>query len=685
MSTKIVIKQQDIKDCGAACLLSIIKYYEGNISLEKIKIDTCIDKSGISAYNLIAAAKKYGFDAKGIKLSFDDLIKSQVVLPLIAYLQLENGLRHYVVIYKITKKHLLIMDPAKGLKKVSHQEFKNIYKDVVIELSPVSNIVNYTQDNKLLDMFLNIIKNNKKLIINMFITSVLLTIISILSSFYIKVIINNSDNNTKSLFYLLVIVFLLLTFLKIIFMYLRSYYESFLNKNIDVSLMPSFIKHIFNLPLNAISNRSTGEITTRVSELNNIKELFANMFVTLVLNLLLAISSCFVLMFINAKLTIVLLIVLSLYLINNLMWIKPINNYVEDNINLQTMFSSNLTNNLNSFISIKNHPSFCLEKINNSLIKYLSNTFKLQNKINNYNFLNNFIIEIGLFILNTYGLILVINNIIELIDLITYNSLYLYFIEPIKEIINLIPKYVFIKRSFIKINDFMLLESEEKKSNLEKFFVGDISFDNIDFSYNMYDYPIKKFSLKINKNNKVLVMGTSGLGKSTLFKLLFRLYKPLKGNIKINDINIYDYNLRTIRENICYVSQDETIYNDTILNNITLGKTIEKEKLNKILDICRVNDILDKKAFRLDTYVVENLSNLSNGERSRIIMARALVKNSPIIIFDETFSSVEENDANKMIKDIFSYYKEKTIILISHFKPDYKFDQIINGGFNNEL
>ena len=682
MYKEVSIRQHDIKDCGAACLLSIIKYYNGNISLEKIKLDTFISKDGITAFNLVNAAKKYGFDSYGIKITFDELKLGKVLLPAIAYLELQNGLRHYVVVYKITSKYVRIMDPAKGIVKVKHEIFARDFKDVLLIFSPISKIVKYEDSNKLYDIFINFIKSDKKLIINLFITSFILTIVSVFISFYMKIILNSAQNNIKSLFIAFVIIFFILNIVKVLFSYLRNYFETYLNKNVDVKLIPSFLIHIFNLPLSAISNRTTGEIITRVQELENLKEVFANMFITLVLNLLMAIISWFVLMFINWQLTLVLVVIIVIYLFNNILWLKPINKMVENNIVLETEFNSILNNNLNHIISIKNDGIFSKNKIEEKLISFLNNTFNFKKNINIYSFINEFIVEIGLFVLNTLGLVFIMNNTIELIDLITYDSLYLYFINPIREIVNLIPKYVFIKRSFYKINDFLMLEEESTIDDLEEFSNGDIKFDKIDFSYNCYDYPISNYSLNIKKNSKVLIMGKSGSGKSTLFKLLFRLYDPLKGNIMINNINIKDYHVNTIRNNICYISQDEGLYNDTLLNNITLGKDISLEKLNKIIDLCQINDILDKKSFRLNTLLLEDSSNLSGGERARIIIARALLKNSNIIIFDETFSAIAENDANIMINNIFNYYPNKTFILISHFKPSYKFNLVVEGGFN---
>ena len=255
MYKEVSIKQHDIKDCGAACLLSIIKYYGGNISLEKIKLDTFISKDGITAYNLVNAAKKYGFDSYGIRISFEELKKGKVLLPAIAYLELPNGLKHYVVVYKLTSKYVRIMDPAKGIVKVKHEEFARDFKDVLLIFSPISKIVKYEETNKLYDLFFNIIKSDKKLVLNLFITSFIITVVSIITSFYMKAIISSAANNLKGLFISLVVIFLILNLIKVLFSYLRNYYETYFNKNIDAKLIPDFLTHIFNLPLNAISSR----------------------------------------------------------------------------------------------------------------------------------------------------------------------------------------------------------------------------------------------------------------------------------------------------------------------------------------------------------------------------------------------------------------------------------------------
>jgi ABC-type bacteriocin/lantibiotic exporter with double-glycine peptidase domain len=683
----ICVKQRDIKDCGAACLQSIIRYYDGYVSLEKIRQDTCITKDGITAYNIVIAAQKYGFDAYGIKINIDDLFSKKIILPCIAYLVLNNGLKHYVVIYKINKEFLLLMDPAKGMTKIKHNDFIKIWQNVIIVLTPKCPIIKFNQTNRLFDLFKKICHQEKKLIINLLIVSIILTILSIVSSFYFKISIKTISTNNYDYLWLIIIFFAILTIIKIFINYLRSYYENYLNKNIDVKIFIPFLKHIFKLPLKAISNRNTGEIATRINELNNIKNLFSNLFVSLILYLFMALSSLFFLYYLNYQLSIMLLTIIVIYISVNLLFIKPLMAKTNQNISFETSFNSMVISYLAAFNSIKNinQLNYFTNKLENNCCSYINDTFNFNNYLNRFMFLNNVIMDLGLFIVNTFGILMIYKNNLSLIDLVTFDSLYLYLLDPIKQIINLIPKYIYIKNTFTKINDFISLDEEESNIiNNEIFINGDIDFSNISFSYNYYNYPLNKFSLHIEKGSKVLIMGSSGCGKSTLFKLLYRLYDPFSGRIAINNINIQDYSLNTIRNAITYVSQDEKLFNDTIKNNLTLGKTVSVDILNNIANICQINSILDAKSLRFDSVILESADNLSGGEKARLILARSLINSKPIIILDEAFSQIEEQDANIIINNIIDYFKENTIIIISHFKPAYNFNQVIRMGVLNE-
>jgi ATP-binding cassette subfamily B protein len=268
------------------------------------------------------------------------------------------------------------------------------------------------------------------------------------------------------------------------------------------------------------------------------------------------------------------------------------------------------------------------------------------------------------------------NNKLSFIDLVLFNTLMYYVIDPIKNLISYIPKINFLRASFRKICDFIDIEEEILGSN-EKFINGDILYKDISFSYNGYNENIKNFNLNIKCGEKLLIKGKSGSGKSTICNLLTRFYNPLKGSIYIANKNILDYNINTIRNNIVYVGQKEKLYSDTIKNNILFGnsKTLDFDKVCKV---CLIEDIVNKKQFRYDFGIDNNFANLSGGEKQRIILARALLQNKKIIILDEALSELDYNLERRIIDNIKKEYKESTIIYISHKNQDDLFDRVIN-------
>ena len=148
-----IVKQRDLKDCGVCSLQSIILFYNGYVSLEKLRLDTYTTKSGTTALHLINAAKKYGFDSYGTKITADNLFSKNIVLPAIAHLNLKNGLEHFVVIYKITKNKITIMDPAQGKVIMKTNDFIKLWTNILILYHPRQKILKYNKEKKLSNLF----------------------------------------------------------------------------------------------------------------------------------------------------------------------------------------------------------------------------------------------------------------------------------------------------------------------------------------------------------------------------------------------------------------------------------------------------------------------------------------------------------------------------------------------------
>ena len=280
------------------------------------------------------------------------LNKNYLKFPLIAHLILKNGLEHFVVVKEIIKDTIYIMDPSVGNKKMSLEEFYENFTGHIIIAKPRCNIIKMNKGISISKLFLNILKKEKFLIIKIILTSIFLTLISILCSYYLKIGSNVLNNNYMFLKYAISI-FCIIVILKVIMIYIREYYLNHLNNLVDVYLYPEFLHHIFYLPLKNIKSRSTGEIVTRINELGNIKSLFTEIFVTCFLDTLMMLISTIVLLTINKKLFMILGIFILIYFIYGFMISKVIYKKVLENINYQTDFNSMIVENIDGLESIK--------------------------------------------------------------------------------------------------------------------------------------------------------------------------------------------------------------------------------------------------------------------------------------------------------------------------------------------
>ncbi len=669
MKKEYIVKQNDIRDCGICSLESIIKYYNGYIPLETLRLDTKTDSNGTTAYNLIKTAEKYGFSAIGKKLK--DL-KEDLILPAIAHIVTKKGLNHFLVIYKITKKYIYVMDPASGYKKIKREDFLKEWTNIILIFKPYKKIPLFELKNKLKNLFLDIVIKEKKLITKIILTDVIITILSITTSYYIKTITTIVETSYLKTTYLFIIIFLIITIIKLYYDYLKNELTIYLNKNINLRVIPDFISHIFHLPLDVIKSRSTGEIITRVNELYNIKELFSEIFITLILDSFLTIGSIYFLYSLSNELFLILCIISILYILVGVLTSSIIEKKINNNIDLETEFNGTLTEHINSLESISNLNliNYFSNKVEDSYITYEEDSFKYSKTLNIIITIKNIINELGLFTITSYGIYLISQNELSILSLITFNSLLSYFISPIEGVIDLLPKYHLIKMSFNKISEFLNIEPL-KYGKIENFSNGDITFSNLTYCYDDYHKLINNYNLCIKSGSHILLKGPSGCGKSTLCKILNKNITDYEGHVKINGIDIKDYSLNTIRKNILYVSQTENIFSDTIRNNITLNKYVSLKDLNEVLEITKVNEIINKKSLRLDSFLYDSGYNLSGGERQRIILARSLLKRPKILILDESLSEMDKDLETEILSNIDHYLKDTTLIYISHTDNPY--------------
>jgi ABC-type multidrug transport system fused ATPase/permease subunit len=246
-----------------------------------------------------------------------------------------------------------------------------------------------------------------------------------------------------------------------------------------------------------------------------------------------------------------------------------------------------------------------------------------------------------------------------------FNFFITFFFEPMKNIFEAEPLLRASSNALIRMSEFY--EIEKDKMECEKqCFKGNLRLKDLSFAYNGKDKAINNINLDVKHGQKMMIIGSSGSGKSTVSKMIMRYLESQNNQIFIDERDINEYSLATIRNNVCYVSQEELLFTDSLYNNIKLDREVSEEQLANVINISYINEIMSNHNLDCHMLIEENGANLSGGERQRIFIARALLKNSTIYIFDESMSEMDIGLERKILKNIFDNYKDKTIIVISH-------------------
>ena len=291
----------------------------------------------------------------------------------------------------------------------------------------------------------------------------------------------------------------------------------------------------------------------------------------------------------------------------------------------------------------------------------MNSDFKYENMLCLQNFLKSLINECGLIMIYGIGAIIVVKGELSFSSLLSFGALLNYFFEPIQNLVSLESDFRKLDLVLGRLNE---LNEEITSSGItDEFCKGDIIISNLNYTYNDKKDILKGLSLNIKGGEKVIILGKSGSGKSTLVKILMKYYLVKRGTIFINNIDINDY---IDTNGMLYISQSENLFTDSLYNNLTLYKPVSINKILEVSKICEIENIIKSNTLGYNMLIEENSSNISGGEKQRIVLARSLLNNFNILIIDEGLNQVDIDLERKILKNLFNKYKNKTILVISH-------------------
>lgn len=672
---RIYIPQLDETDCGDAALAMIFKYFGTEISLAKLRSLTKTNQMGTTALGLVKTAQIFNFKTKAIKADMSLFDEENISTPFIVHVIKKHNLEHYYVVLEYTKKFIKIADPdpTVGITKMPIKQFKEEWTGIAIFIAPKSTYKPIKEKEDSLFSLIPKILKHKKLLVSICIAALLTTMISIIGSYFLQAIIDtyipNHMQNTLGIISLGLLIFYIF---QSILSYLEDFLLAILGQRLSIDINLSYIKHIFQLPMNFFATRNTGEIVSRFLDASKIIDALASATLSILLDIGIVIIMGIILGIQSYQLFLITLISIPVYIVVIIAFTNSFENLNKETMESNSIVSSSIIENIRGIETIKalNSEEHQYKKITGEFVDFLKKNLAYTKVDALQQAIKLFIqLSLDVFIL-WMGAKLIINKNLSLGQLMTFNALLSFFLNPLQNIINLQPKLQSAQVANKRLNEVFLVESEFKKKrpfNKINQLSGPIDLYNVCFQYGYGQEILHKINLHINENEKLTIVGMSGSGKSTLVKLLVNYFEPSSGNILINGHQIKAIDKHVLRQHINYLPQNPYIFSGTILDNLQLGNQ-EGTTLENIKQACKtamIAEDISKMSLQFNTYLDENATVLSGGQKQRLAIARALLSPAKILIFDESTSGLDTITERKLVNNLLAI-KNRTIIFVAH-------------------
>ena len=668
----IQVKQRDISDCGAACLASVARFYNLDVPVTRIRQHAGTDKKGTNVAGMLEAAKHLGFDAKGVRGTFESLF--QIQLPAIAHIIVNGQLQHYVVIYRINKQKISVMDPAVGkllIKKLS--EFKEEWTGVLVLLAPNDNFVPGIHKISPMRRFYNLIQPQRSILIQTLFGAVIYTLLGLSMSIFVQKIVDFVlvDGN-RNLLNIMSIGMLIILSLQVIIGIFKSYFMIRTGQVIDAQLILGYYKHLVKLPQHFFDTMRVGDITSRIGDAVKIRLFINDVSINIAVNFFMLLFAFMMMFTYYWKLALFILIIIpiysAIYLITNRLNSKVQRKLMENAADLE----SQLVESLNAVGTIKRFglEDHANQKTEARFSKLLDSVYKSGMNSIFSGSSTELVSHSFTIILLWVGAGFVLDKQISPGELLSFYTLIGYFTGPVSSFVGMnktVQDAIIASDRLFEIME-MEQENEDYKFELSNSNIGNVRFVDVSFRYGSRVLVFDKLNLEIPFQKLTGIVGESGSGKSTLMSILQNIYPLNNGQVFIGDYSINHISNSSLRRIIGVVPQKIDLFSADIITNISIGD--DQPDIKRIISICNmlgITQFIDELPNGFQTQLGENGVSLSGGQRQRIAIARALYREPEILILDEASSSldpVSERFVQNAIE--FLLAEKKTVIMISH-------------------
>ncbi|WP_375162864.1 peptidase domain-containing ABC transporter [Rossellomorea sp. SC111] len=665
--------QHDASDCAAAAISTVLQSYKSEYSIMKIREIIGTDAYGTSVKGIVDGLERLHFNVKAIRTTAFEITRD-MTFPAIAQIKTEEGLNHFVVIHKLTRNDIfLVADPDRGLKKLGFEDFEKLFTGVLILMVPNSDFEKISYKNTgMFDLFKVLILSQRKLLGLIILASFMLSAIGILLSLFPKVLMDEIiPYQLKNSLYIFLLVFGLVTLFQNVLTAFRQHILLYLSRKVDIPLLLGYYNHIIHLPYQFFVNRKVGDIITRFQDAMTIKDIFTTVSISLVMDVMLASITGFVLWKINPTLFGILVIMVVINILLIYFFKRPYKKLNYEQMEAGAVLNSHLIESIKNIETVKsqNDEKAKIHKLEEKFVHSLKIDYREGVISNVQGSVSNFIGSLGNLVFMAIGAVSIMDGNMTIGDLLVFQTLSSYFTEPVQNLVSLQLTFQEAQIAMKRLSELMTLDREDhKKDSIKDIDLkGEIAFRDITFAYGSRAPVINNFTLNIPAGSRVAFVGESGAGKSTITRLLLKFMSANEGKISINHYDIEDIDQHYLRRKIAYIPQNIELFTGTILDNLKVGNT--HATYEEMVSACKksgAHPFIEKLQNRYGTFVEESGSNFSGGERQRLAIARALLSNPDLYIFDEATSNLDSFSEQKIQELLFGETRDKTVMIIAH-------------------
>ena len=641
------VLQMEAVECGAASLTMILAYYEKFIPLEQVRATCGVSRDGLKASNILKAARQYGLEAKGFKKEPESLKK--MLMPVIVHWEFS----HFLVVEGYDKGKFYLFDPASGRRVVSEKEFSESFTGITLVFSKGENFKKEGKKTGAIDGILKRIKGSEKALFYIVLVGIALVLPGLAVPIFSQIFVDDIllGNNDSWLAPLLLGMALTAT-LRGTLTWLQQHYLLKLERKISITTSARFLWHLLHLPDEFFSQRSAGEITSRMQSNDRVARLLSGQVANTILSLLMIVFY-FILMFIYSPiLSFVGLGIAAL----NIGYLKYVSEKRMDQNNL-------LLKDRGSMIGVGMSGLQIIETLkatgseSDFFAKWSGYQAKALNSEQKMGVTNSLLSSIPVFlnginnaIILSLGGYLILNYQMTIGMLVAFQTLMISFLTPVNQLMGMGSSLQEMTGEMKRLDDVLnyphSYEDNLKSNpdeNIKMKLEGNLELKNIKFGYSKLDEPlIEDFSLKLSPGSRIALVGGSGSGKSTIAKIIAGIEKPWAGEVLFDGKPRDEWPRTTITNTFAMVNQEISMIHGTIRENVTLWDTTisESNLIQATKDAC-IHEEITAKSGGYEYLLEEGGKNLSGGQKQRLEIARALVQNPAIVILDEATSALD--------------------------------------------